>query len=352
MIKSNIIKFLIRFTFVFLTHVMIKAGDYTLDVFDTSTRSILFSLYFITLWMLVWYAASYVNTKIKKSQDKYFFPYILFAFNFVFSFLSAFSTNYLYRIGDIMLFNNAEAWENIKILNPELTISLLVMYMVVFFFDIYFTSVINKKDNQLQLAKLKAENTLSKYLNLKHQIEPHFLFNSLSVLSSIIHSDANLASDFVLKLSKILRYVIEKNEMLTVSLKDEISFIDDYFFLIKTRFDDGIIIENNIDKELINTCVIPPVSLQLLFENAIKHNKFTSENPLKITMYNNNNYIIVRNNINIRTDVVDSTKQGLDNLTKRFSFLAKIPVKIEITNNEFIVSLPILKNKDNESFNI
>lgn len=349
--KSKIIKFLIRLGIVLAAHIMVKAGDYSLDVFKISERSIFFSLYFISFWMIVWYFAVYINNKIKNLQIK-LSPYLVFAFHFAFGSTAAFFTNYFYRIGDINLFNNIDLWKDIPILNPELTISLMVVYMLVFFFDIYMQSIFEKKEDQLQLEKLKQENTLAKYLNLKQQIEPHFLFNSLSVLSSIIHSDANLASDFLLKLSKILRYVIEKNELLTIPLKDEISFINDYFFLIKIRFDDGIIIENKIDEEIINTCVIPPVSLQLLFENAIKYNKFTSENPLKITMYNNNNYIIVKNNINIRTDVVDSTKQGLDNLTKRFSFLSKTPVKIEITNNNFIVSLPILQNNNNESFNI
>ena len=335
-------KFLIRLLIVFVVNVIIIFGDYSLTFFDNSARTLFFSLYFVSYWMLIWYFSAYINQKIKLLKDRAVYPYSIFVFNFIFGVIVAFFANYFYRTGDLLLYHNIDLWKDIPILNPELTISLFVLYMVVFIFDIYMQSILNKKENQLQLEKLKKENNLAKYLILKSQIEPHFLFNSLSVLSSIIYYDVNLASDFILRLSKILRYVIEKNDLLTVPLKDEIAFINDYFFLIKTRFDNGIIFENKIDKNIVGTSVIPPVSLQLLFENAIKHNKFTHEKPLKITIYNDDNYIVVENNIDIRANVVDSTKQGLDNLTKRFLFLSENPVKIDILNDNFVVSLPLL----------
>ncbi len=350
--RNKIHTFLFRIAFVFTAHILIKAGDFTLDIFEISIRSMSFSSYFISYWLFIWYISAYINTKIKNYKNKHVSSYLLFSFNFAISVMAALFANYLYRMGDVHLFNNTDAWKNISIINPELSISLMVMYLMVFFFDIYFISVVNSKEDQIQLEKLKQENTLAKYLNLKSQVEPHFLFNSLSVLSSIIHTNTDLASEFLLRLSKILRYVIERNEQLTVPLKDEIKFINDYFFLIKTRFEKGIIIENNIEENIIKSTNIPPVSLQLLVENAIKHNKFTDTTPLHIQLYNNNNYLIVKNNLDERNDVTYSTKQGLDNLTKRFSFLSGKPVKIEMTETEFIIHLPILLNQSNESFNI
>jgi two-component system, LytTR family, sensor kinase len=355
--RSNTRIFLLRFTVVFLVHLVIKSGDYTYsNVFEISLRSFVFSFFFIIYWLIIWYTSAFINDKIRNHQNntignKNFRLYILFLFHIAFGFLVSFLANYLYRIGDVNIFHMESVWEIVPVLNPELTISLLLMYIMLFSFDIYIHSIIDKKENQLQIEKLKQENTLAKYLNLKTQIEPHFLFNSLSVLSSIIYSDVDLAADFILRLSKILRYVIEKNDLLTVPLKDEIAFVNNYIFLIKTRFEDGIILENSIDKNVIDTYSIPPVSLQLLVENSIKHNKFSKENPLVIKLNNNKEYLIITNNLNKRNDIAENTKQGLANLSKRFSYLSENPVKVEETTSEFIVSLPIISDKNDESFN-
>ncbi|MCD6090066.1 MAG: histidine kinase [Bacteroidales bacterium] len=356
--QKNIHQFLIRFTFIFFVQLILKGFDTSFgNIFEFTIRGLSFSIVFISYWLIIWYTASFLNTQLFSREKELFKKkprqiLIIFLINFLFAFLAGFIANYLYRSGDVYIFNLGSYWSNISLLNPEFTVSLLAIYLMVFSFDIYLQSILDKKEDQIKLEKLKQENTLAKYLNLKSQIEPHFLFNSLSVLSSIIYTNVDLASDFVLRLSKILRYVIEKNELLLVPLKDEITFINDYFFLIQTRFEKGIVIENNIDENNITRCSIPPVSLQLLVENAIKHNKFTNDHPLRITLYNDTNFIVVKNNINIRNDITANTKQGLENLTKRYSFLSDKAVKIEITENEFIVSLPILSNIDNESFNI
>jgi two-component system LytT family sensor kinase len=344
--------------FILLTHFIFKAGDQSFgDFFDFTLRGFIFSTFFVSYWLLVWYIAAYIHQKLLAKQDssikiKTFYTFSIIFFHFSYGLLVSLLLNWLYRFGDIQFFSNSDVWSEIPFLNPELTFSLLMIYIMIFSFDTYLQVNIRRKEDQIQLGKLKQENTLAKYLNLKAQIEPHFLFNSLSVLSSIIYSDVDLASDFTLRLSKILRYVIEKNELLLVPLKDEITFINDYFFLIKTRFEDGIVFENRIDESNIDNYNIPPVSIQLLIENAIKHNKFTNDKPLFIELYNDDNFLIIKNNINLRDDIIGTTKQGLENLSKRFSFLSEKPVRIEMTENEFIVSLPLLSIKDNESFNI
>jgi len=242
-------------------------------------------------------------------------------------------------------------WSDMPLFNPEFTLSLLMIYMMVFSFDIYYHSNIKRKEDQLKMEKLKQENTLAQYLVLKSQIEPHFLFNSLSVLSSIIHTNINLAEEFILRLSKTLRYVIEKNELALVPLKDEVLFVEDYFFLIKNRFEEGIIFENSIDKSIIQNSYIPPSSLQLLIENAVKHNKFTSDDPLRIQLYTDGELLIVKNNIKLRDDITNSTNQGLQNLTQRFSYFSDKAVSITLNETDFTVSMPILTKTDYERFN-
>ena len=351
-------KFFTRIFFVFLFHLVFKIGDDSFDVFgDFTLRGLVFSFYFISFWLVVWYIADFFGQKIvswQKRSSKYthFHTILLFTFHFFFGFIFAFLSNYLYRLGDIYLFHRNEAWKDVTVFNPELTMSLLLIYMMVFSFDTYYSSSIRINEDKLQLEKLKRENTLAQYLNLKSQIEPHFLFNSLSVLSSVIHSDANLASEFTIRLSRILRYMIEKNEHILVPLKDEISFVDNYLFLIQTRFQEGINFKNSLDKRIISSSYIPPASLQMLIENAVKHNKFTKKNPLEIILKNDKESLIVVNNLNIREDIENSTELGLDNLKERFKQFTPNPVLIKKTASKFTVSLPILTKTHYERFNI
>jgi len=347
-----------RLVFLFLVHLIFKIGDQSINVFSEFTfRGFVFSTYLISYWLIVWYIAEYLNKKIQSKQNlgmkfKKIYTVILFTFNLIFGLVVSFFAYYLYRLGDIAFFDMWDAWTVVPILNPEMTISFLIFYMMVFTFDSYYNANIKIKEDQYQLEKLKRENTLAQYLNLKSQIEPHFLFNSLSVLSSVIHTDTNLASEFTLRLSRILRYVIEKNELLLVPLKDEISFIDNYLFLMQTRFIDEIIFENKVDDNLVNGCYVPPSSLQLLIENAIKHNKFTTENPLRIQLFNEGETLIVRNNLNLRNDIENSTRLGLDNLSGRYSHFCEKPVDIKQTDIDFTVSIPILTKEHYERFNI
>lgn len=351
-------KFLLRFFIIFILHYLVKIGDESFNVFSGFTlRGFVFSAWFTGYWLCIWYIAEYYNKRIQKrqqlsKQNRWSHTLLLFSFNIVFGFSASWLFNHLYRIGDIRFFGKGAGWADVTLLNPELTMSLLMMYMVVFSFALYYRFSIKVKEDQIQLEKLKRENAIAQYLNLKSQIEPHFLFNSLSVLSSIIYTDVNLASEFILRLSRILRYVIEKNEFMLVPLKEEIRFTEDYLFLIQTRFEEGIICDHLVEEHVINTTFIPPATLQLLIENAVKHNKFTKEKPLRIRLLYEEDYLRVSNNINRRSDFQNSTRQGLDNLIRRFSHLTDKPVVVNQTEEMFSVSIPILTGEQYERFNI
>ena len=357
--QQKIKKLLTRFLFIYFVHLVIKGGDQSFGVFtDFTFRGFIFSVFFITYWLCIWYTAEYFNDKIQKKlktahlKNKKSYTFYLFSFHFVFGFFAAFFANWLYRTGDVYFFGNQDLWARVSFFNPELTLSLLTIYMMVFTFDLYYKSSIEQKEDQLKMEQLKKESTLAQYLNLKSQIEPRFLFNSLSVLSSLIHTDTDLASEFVLRLSRIIRYVIEKNEFLLVPLQDEIDFVNDYLFLMQTRFEQEIICETKIDKKLMGTCFVPPATLQTLVENAIKHNKFTKDRPLRIALVNDGKYLIVRNKLQLRNDSANSTKQGLENLKARFSHFTEHPVEIVETEDEFTVSFPLLTKEHYERFTI
>ncbi len=354
----NISKIWLRFLVVFLIHIMIKSFDLSFPngPFELSLRSLSFTMYFIGYGLLIWYCAEWFDKWLHKmiinpecNRKKMI---LITLYHALFAYVLAFSMNHFYRLGDIYLFGYRETWEDVLIFNPELTFSLSSIYLIIFGFNRYSLMHSRVQEGELKAEKLQKENILASYQALKAQIEPHFLFNSLSVLSSLVYKDADLSADFIVKLSKTLRYVIEKNESHLVKLSSEMEFLDAYFFLIKTRLDDGVFLENKLEKSFIETTFIPPVTLQLLVENAINHNKYNPKNPLKIMVEKVGDFIVVRNNLNMREVMEASTKQGLKNICKRYDLISELKVEIVKTETEFIVKIPALNQTDYERFNI
>nr|WP_247716517.1 histidine kinase [Sinomicrobium weinanense] len=212
----------------------------------------------------------------------------------------------------------------------------------------YFQTELTVKENQLLAEKLKKENAIAHYKLLKAQIEPHFLFNSLSVLSSLVYKDADLASDFILKLSRILRFSIDRNDQMYVSLEEELDFVNNYFFLIHTRFGDAIRLTNHL--EIREHVIVPPGTLQVLTENSIKHNSHNKTHPLEIRLYNDQDFIYVSNNLNPGKPSHASTGVGLINLSKRFYLLCGKNIDYGVVAGDFVVKLPIIfKNNSDEN---
>ena len=137
-----------------------------------------------------------------------------------------------------------------------------------------------------------------------------------------------------------------------VRLSEELEFLDSYFFLIKTRLDSGVSLKNKLEPSFIESTYIPPATLQLLVENAINHNKYNPENPLKIEINKNDDFIVVSNNLNLREITEVSTKKGLKNIEKRYKLISNSRVEFTKTDSEFIVKIPVLKQADYEGFNI
>lgn len=190
-----------------------------------------------------------------------------------------------------------------------------------------------------QLARIEREKLKYQFEALKNQINPHFLFNSLNVMASLAYQDAGKANHFAKRLAEVYRYVLSTHDKKTVTLCEELAFVDSYLYLEKMRFGNTLQfkIENNdenLDHEII------PVSLQSLVENAIKHNIATSVSPLVITIYVGNNSVTITNNIQLRNN---SYKNGigLDNLRKQYLFYSK-HIKIERSCSEFTVQIPYI----------
>lgn len=178
----------------------------------------------------------------------------------------------------------------------------------------------------IRLTQLEKQQVHAKYQALKSQIDHHFLFNNLSVLSSIIYEDVEKSDVFIQKLSKVYRYVLSMNKSDLVSVEEEIEFITSYLDLYKFRFEEGFWYEINVDQKHY-TCLIPPLTLQVLIENTIKHNVVSRHQPLKVEIYSCQNELVVQNNIQLRESEVESTQTGLNNLKEKYKLLkARIPV--------------------------
>lgn len=222
----------------------------------------------------------------------------------------------------------------------------LVMAALISLFIYYF---VERERGKYQLQKeisnaekLRSENFQAQLETIKSQIDPHFLFNSLNVLNSLVHKNPDKATEFLGQLSRVYRIILDSGRKTVIPLKAEIDLVKAYAFLMTTRFGSSLRFEINLPVEL-NEIKIPPASLQMLVENAIKHNSFTKEEPLEIRIFINGEDLVVENSIKPKIETEESSKVGLDNIISRFKLLSDREVRIESTDEKFIVRLPIIK---------
>ena len=194
--------------------------------------------------------------------------------------------------------------------------------------------------------EIVAKTESAKFETLKSQIDPHFLFNSLNVLTALIDENPRQAERFTTKLSKVYRYVLEQRNKELIPLSEELNFARTYMELLQMRFEDAI--QFDIPKNLSNEDLkIVPLSLQLLLENAVKHNVVSSSKPLVLRIFEENGSLVIENNINHKEAIGKSTKVGLRNILDRYSLLTKRSVVVTNDKITFQVSLPLLTKNNN-----
>lgn len=196
------------------------------------------------------------------------------------------------------------------------------------------------KNSEVAKEQLKTQIVTHRYNALREQINPHFLFNSLNVLTDLVYEDQDLAVKFIRQMSDLYRYVLMARNEDAVELSREKEFAESFAFLLKTRFENGLNI--NLDFKVKSNEQFVPMALQLLIENAVKHNEASMANPLTIDVSRSGDYLIVENNIQPKAKEEDSTKQGLENLKNRYAFLSDKTLEVKKTETTFEVKLPIL----------
>lgn len=191
--------------------------------------------------------------------------------------------------------------------------------------------------------QLKRENLQSQLEGLKGQVNPHFLFNSLNSLSSLISDDPGKAEKFLDEMSKVYRYLLRTNEEGLTTLESEMQFLQSYFHLLKTRYGDGLEMESRINEKY-NSYQIPPLTLQMLMENAVKHNMILKNSPLNILiMTTNSGKLVVSNNLQRKDRKVSSNKVGLTNIVKKYRLMKKEEISIRDDGKEFAVIVPLIQ---------
>jgi len=163
-----------------------------------------------------------------------------------------------------------------------------------------------------------------------------------NVLSALVHKDPDASSTFIAQLSNVYRYLLQNQEKKIVPLKDELDFLDSYTYLLRTRFSENLQIENRIS-DCPDVIMVAPASLQMLIENAIKHNVASKKLPLKIILEKQAEYIVVSNTLQKKEIEEESTRIGLRNISDRYKLLSDLPVIVERTPTQFIVKIPVLQ---------
>lgn len=194
---------------------------------------------------------------------------------------------------------------------------------------------------QLQNERMEKENILSQFSILKNQINPHFLFNSMNILAAIIPDSPEKAVAFTTRFAKLYRKVLELRDQLIIPLQQELEFVDSFLFLQKMRFEDSLIVNYDIEDRHKQSC-LPPFALQLLVENAIKHNIVSEDRPLSIDIFTKDDSLHVSNNLQLRGSVEDSTGIGLANLCARYAMIAKQQIFSGTEEGRYLTRLPLL----------
>lgn len=203
------------------------------------------------------------------------------------------------------------------------------------------------KNSVLLSERLQRENLQSQLEVLKSQVNPHFLFNSLNVLSSLVHDDADKAEEFIDEFASVYRYILNIQGQTVVTLREELHFLDSYIFLQKIRFKEGLKLHLHVDAEQLGHC-LPPLSLQMLVENAIKHNVVGKEKPLHIRIFTKGKSLFIVNKLQVRTDESKGTGMGLKNLRERYFRLAGLTPRFEIHDDEYIAQIPLFDGENQQ----
>ncbi|MCV9933456.1 2TM domain-containing protein [Flavobacterium sp. LS1R47] len=338
-LKPHIIKALFIGTVIFLVSLLLEFISSGTEVFSPELY-----IYFLCcmLYSVTLYA---VNASLFAFLDKVFKtnPYSLkrIIIGFTSSFFFSLITIFILRVFLKVVLEGKSITAFLANENPTNYIesSIITFIVLLAFHALHFYKVYN--ENRVKEQKIIAGTASAKFESLKNQIDPHFLFNSLNVLSSLIEENPDNAQRFTTSLSKIYRYVLEQKDKELVSVEDELTFAKTYMNLLKMRFENSLFYE--LPTEGINPdAKVVPLSLQLLLENTVKHNVVSEQKPLHIRIFIEKDYLVIQNDFQKKEVLQDRQGVGLQNIVNRYGIITNRKVLIEQNATTFTVKIPIL----------
>jgi two-component system, LytTR family, sensor kinase len=304
---------------------------------DTAWWAVMLGMVGITL--LVWEGNRFLLMLLKRRLGKlgiYSFLLLFFATGAALAVLTTLSFTYVMA-----------RWTHLPASQLPITLKLAFTYgtrINVFMHILNAIAVLMEqyKHKQLEAEELKRINTQAQLQAIKNQVNPHFLFNNLNVLSGMVMKDNPGANSFIEAFSTVYRHILNSQDKELVTLGTELEFIKPYIFLLEKRFPDSITVQLNIDDKHFPHYIVP-ASLQMLVENAIKHNVLSKARPLEICIaINKNGDLFVRNNLQLKPQVEVSTQVGLKNIEQRYIFITGRNINIVKEDNSFTVTIPLI----------
>jgi hypothetical protein len=315
----------------YLTVVVLSLVGSTLTTYFTCTgchsnfyRFSWVTIFSTLLWVSLWIGNAELTQFINKKISWVKFPVQRLIVGVV--------STVIYTIGMVLLI--AKGWEYFLNYHFDNYAEVVIPSLIITFFMSLTLHgrdfLIRWKQAAVDAERLKKETVAAQYESLKNQVNPHFLFNSLNALTNLVY-----------ELSEVYRYVLDTREKEVVPLEDELRFLESYFFLQKIRFGENLRIENQLH---VSATMLAPLALQLLVENAIKHNVVSTDDPLTIKLYQDRDYVVVENSLKKKSTLPESsTGMGIDNIKRRYQFLTSREVSVMETSEKFTVKLPMIE---------
>ena len=300
---------------------------------------------FLLIVFFIWEGNRLINLLLKKTSNS--FKHLIYGFllSLPLTFIACLISTYI--IGNLVL-----AYQLDELKTPTKLIVLLGFRINLFLHAVntiyYFFHQAKKKEIEAQ--ELKKARALAELQQIKTQINPHFLFNNLNVLSSLILNKSDEANEFIENFAEVYRYILKNEDQELVSIADELNAIKPYIFILKKRFQEAIIIHIKVDENQKDNFIVP-AALQMLLENAIKHNILSKAKPLRIEICYEKEFLIVKNNLQIKTEQNLSNKIGLKNINTRYKIISGKEIDVRKTEDTFEVIIPVLNIKNYEVFN-
>lgn len=345
--SSKLFLYLSRILILYTFSMIFKSFDHTfMHNFRTfDFRGQLFSIIAVVFGLLAWEGAVRLSRIIEKriahKQTSRKLA-ILCTTLVIYGLLIAYAFGFVYGLMDMVLFHRYEAWDSWLSFSYDLNFGIFLFYLLILAFNgiVHYYTI--WKEYQVQTERLMRENIQAKYDALRNQIDPHFFFNSLSVLTNLVYKSPDLSADYITQLAKTYRYILDKKFENLVTVQTELDFLDAYLFLIRIRHQQSIQFLASIDEQVKSKGMIPPVTLQLLIENAIKHNRFSANDPLVITVKSEGGYLVVSNHIRRKANPDISSGIGLENIRNRYSLISDKEIEILTADEMFIVKIPVI----------